>query len=145
MRTRCWCKTPSTLHAIFSYHRFIRWSPNLKWPASRMFTLHGIRLLPYRRFLRKLPVQTWRNEFWRWGLRWSRACINISMEDCQSLIELSCISARFSTQGSRTTTCGQLEIPIDSGMDLSIKIDNLRVFINKTLSLWLRVLSTNYW
>ncbi len=25
-------------------------------------------------------------------------------------------------------------IPIDSGMDLSIRIDNLRVFINKTLS-----------
>jgi hypothetical protein len=27
-----------------------------------------------------------------------------------------------------------LEIPIDSGIDLSITIDKLRVFINKTLS-----------
>jgi hypothetical protein len=28
-----------------------------------------------------------------------------------------------------------LEIPIDSGMGLSVTIDKLRVFINKTLSL----------
>ena len=29
---------------------------------------------------------------------------------------------------------GRVEIPIDSGMGLSITIDKLRVFINKTLS-----------
>ncbi len=29
----------------------------------------------------------------------------------------------------------KVETPIDSGIDLSIRIDNLRVFINKTLSI----------
>ena len=36
-----------------------------------------------------------------------RSCINISIRSCRSLIDLSCISVRFSTQGSRTTTCDQ--------------------------------------
>ena len=36
-----------------------------------------------------------------------RACIDISIQTCQGLIEPSYISARYSTQGSRTTTCGQ--------------------------------------
>ena len=46
------------------------------------------------------------NAFWRRGLRWWRECINISIQTCQSRIEPSYISARYSTQGSRTTTCG---------------------------------------
>ena len=33
------------------------------------------------------------------------------------------------------TTISDIEIPIDSGMGLSITIDKLRVFINKTLSI----------
>ncbi len=58
-------------------------------------------------FFSKLPGHTWWNAFWGRGLRWWRACIDISIQTCQSLIELSHISAPYLTQGSRTTRCGQ--------------------------------------
>ena len=47
-------------------------------------------------FLRNLSGQTWWNTFWRWGLRWWRASLNISIQTCQSLIELSDISTHYS-------------------------------------------------
>ena len=40
----------------------------------------------------------------------------------------------FSCDGRDFVWPQTLEVPIDSGIALSIRIDNLRVFINKTLS-----------
>ncbi len=101
MTARYSCKAPSNyLHPILSCHSFTRWSPSLKCPASRMCTPHRRRLFPYMQLLRKLSDQRWWKEFWRWEHRWWRVCIDISIETCQSLIEPSYITARYSTQGS---------------------------------------------
>jgi hypothetical protein len=56
-----------TVHPILSYPSFIRWSPSLKCPASRMFTPHRRRLFPYMHLLSNLSDQRWWKEFWRWG------------------------------------------------------------------------------
>jgi hypothetical protein len=62
------------------------------------FTPHRRRLLPYIQLLRKLSDQRWWKEFWRRGHIWWRACIDISIQTCQSLFEPSYISVRYSTQ-----------------------------------------------
>jgi hypothetical protein len=75
--------------------------------SSRTFTPHRETLFPYVNHLRKLSCQRKRNSFWSQGHRWWRVSINISIETCQNLIEPSCISSHYWTQGSRSSTSGQ--------------------------------------